>query len=135
MCCVRVYYCLGDGKFQVEMRKLKVAIALLFASILALQGTVAMSSCAQLEAGNAVAQSAPADGTHHCVHDSGESHRRGAGASHQHGCAAHCCGALVASTQTLWVAPRSTAADISAAVTWPSPAVALDRLDRPPRSL
>jgi hypothetical protein len=135
MCRVRVYYWGRDGKFHAEMRKLKLAIALLFAWMLALQGAAAMSNCTEFESSHAVAQSAPADGTHHCVHDSGADHRHGSGASHQHGCSAHCCGALVASTPAFWAAPRSAAADISAAVIWPSPAVELDRLDRPPRSL
>jgi hypothetical protein len=135
MCRVRVYYCGGDGKFHAEMRKPKIAIALLFAWMLALQGAVAASNCTEFETSHVVAQSAPAAEAHHCVHDSGAVHRPGAGASHQHGCSAHCCGALVASTQAFWAPPRSAAADISAAVIWPSPTVELDRLDRPPRSL
>jgi len=135
MCRVRVYYCGRDDKFAAEMKKPKVAIALLFAWILALQGPVAMSNCAEFESSNAVAQGAPAAETHHCVHDSGAVHRPSSGAGHQHGCSAHCCGALVASTPALWAPPRSAASDISAAVIWPSPAVELDRLDRPPRSL
>jgi hypothetical protein len=127
MCGIRVYYCLGDGKFRVEMRKLKVALSLLFASILALQGAVAMSTCVQFESSRAVVQTTGTNANDHCVH--------GSRASHPHACGAHCCGALVASTQALWAAPRSAAADIPVAVIWPSPTVALDRLDRPPRSL
>jgi len=135
MCRVRVYYCGRDGKFDAEMRKPKIAIALLFAWMLALQGAVAMSTCAEFGSSNPVVQSARVAETHHCVPDSGAVHRQSSGAGHQHGCSAHCCGALVASTPALWAPPRSAAADISAAVIWPSPAVELDRLDRPPRSL
>jgi hypothetical protein len=96
---------------------LRAGFALLFALMLPLQGYAAMPVCREA----AVASVAP------------QTHCAGAPAVHHHNCDNCCCGAAIALASADFIAPRPSAPDISEAALLPAPAVALDRLDRPPR--
>jgi hypothetical protein len=63
---------------------------------------------------------------HHCQQPSS--------AVHHHSCG-DCCGVVaVAAPPSRWQAPRYPAGEFSDSLFYPEPKVALDRLDRPPRS-
>lgn len=80
----------------------------------------AMSGCGL--SSTAVAPSAG----HHCPQPSS--------AGHHHNCG-DCCGVVaVAAPPSRWQAPRYPAGEFSDSLSYPEPKVALDRLDRPPRS-
>jgi hypothetical protein len=121
-------------------RTLRIAIAVLFACMLSLEGAAALPGCARCAAPHSVAPQAPEQ---HCAHGSGamQPHSSGAtqshasGATHQPGCGAQCCGAGIASTPVLWSMPRGAAAGFALPMIWPLPDLQLYRLDRPPRSL
>jgi len=113
-------------KAMQPRRILKLGFALLLAVILPLRGYAAVANCAaDADSGRAVA----VHGVHpsHCAH--------GAGALHSHGCGNDCCGAAIVLTPARWLVPRTPALGVSARIIWPSPLLALDRLDRPPRLL
>jgi hypothetical protein len=99
-------------------RKLCGRIALLFALLLPLQGLVALPACAAHAAAGSTAHG-------HCAPELAP--------THHHACGSCCCAAASALPPAQWIPPYRTAAVISAAVVHSPPAVALDRLDRPPR--
>jgi hypothetical protein len=103
-------------------RSLRAGFALLFALMLPLQGYAAMPDCREAS----VAFSAPQT---HCAGAQAVQHPN----VHHHNCDNCCCGAAMALTAAVFVAPLLTAPDISDAALWPPPTVASDRLDRPPR--
>jgi len=77
----------------------------------------AMSNCG--------AAAAPA-AEHHCEHPTP--------AGHHHSCG-DCCGVVaVTAPPSRWQAPRYPAGEFTDSPSYPEPKVALDRLDRPPRS-
>ena len=96
-------------------RTLRVGFALLFALMLPLQGYAAMPSCGQSTHAAA----------HHCA--------REPAVTHHSGCGDCCCTVAMVPAQGIWAAPRVAAIEISGTLIWSPPAVALDRLDRPPR--
>jgi|HubBroStandDraft_5_1064220.scaffolds.fasta_scaffold31071_2 hypothetical protein len=98
-------------------RGFRAGFILLFALMLPLQGYAAMPVCRE----GAVASSAP------------HAHCAGAATVHHHNCDNCCCGAAMVPAPTDFLAPRLTAPDIADAAPGRTPAVALDRLDRPPR--
>jgi hypothetical protein len=102
-------------------RTLRVGFALLFALMLPLQGYAAMPSCGQPD--HAVQHAHTA--AHHCTQEPA--------AAHHSGCGECCCAIAIALAPIEWTAPRLTAPEISDTLIWSPPAVALDRLDRPPR--
>ena len=62
-----------------------------------------------------------------------EGHCAGGGSSpHAHTCA-DCCGAAAVLIAARFIVPRAAAALIARPLAWPHPALAIDRLDRPPR--
>jgi hypothetical protein len=103
-------------------RTLRVGFALLFALMLPLQGYAAMPGCGHPAHAIQYSQHTAA---HHCA--------REPAASHRSGCGDCCCAVAMAPTQVTWTAPRLAAVEISGALIWSPPTVALDRLDRPPR--
>jgi hypothetical protein len=120
--------------------RLRITIALLLAWMLPLQGAWAMSGCAGFDSAktapqNFVARQAGAAGTESPAAPQHEHCGHGSATPHQHGCGANCCAAAIATTRVPWAAPRSAAPEIALPMTWPSPVVELDRLDRPPRSV
>ena len=98
-------------------RGLRTGFALLFALMLPLQGYAAMPVCREGAVASAATQS-------HCA---------GAPAVHHHNCDNCCCGAAMMLASAEFIAPPPAAPGIAEAALWPAPAVALDRLDRPPR--
>jgi hypothetical protein len=58
--------------------------------------------------------------------------RGGKGAAHAHGCG-DCCGGGAALAAPRFTLPKAAAARIVRPPAWPPPALAIDRLDRPPR--
>jgi len=105
-------------------RTLKVVFALLLALTLPLQGYAASASCGPASAHAAALHAAP---NSHCGN--------GPGVHHHHDCGNGCCLAAIALSPARWIVPRSAAPGIAGWVIWPPPAVSLDRLDRPPRTL
>jgi hypothetical protein len=99
-------------------RTFRLEFALLFSLLLPLQGYTAMPTCGDSTVAASATQS-------HCA--------SAPAAIRHHGCGTCCCGAAVALTPALWVAPRLSAPGISATSLWPPPRLTLDRLDRPPR--
>jgi hypothetical protein len=93
-------------------------LALLLALILPLQGFAVAWSCAAPET---VEMS-----QHHCG--------QADGASVHHHCGT-CCAAAIAATATVWATPPATITRLSLPSFRSLPAIALDRLDRPPRIL
>ena len=84
----------------------------------------AMSNCGFSLNAMRSAAVAPSAG-HHCQHPSSAGH---------HYCG-DCCGVIaVAAPPSRWQAPRYPAGEFSDSLSYPEPKVALDRLDRPPRS-
>jgi hypothetical protein len=102
-------------------------LVMLLALLLPLQGYAAMPDCGHFDAkeSGAAALTASPAGAQHCA---------GApGAIHHHGCGNCCCTAAIMLTPVRFTAPALAARQISAALSWSPPTVALDRLDRPPR--
>jgi hypothetical protein len=97
-------------------RTLKFQLGLLLAMILPLQGFAGTWNCA--------APSVAETAQHHCEH--------GTGTALHHGCGT-CCAAAVAVMLASWIAPRSASPYLSLPSSGSLPAVAPDRLDRPPR--
>jgi hypothetical protein len=130
MCADRVYYSARGGMFCSVMRPnrtLRVGFALLFALMLPLQGYAAMPDCGQ--PGHAIRYPA-----HMAAHHSAAPHcTQEPAASHHSGCGDCCCAIAIALAPIGWAAPRLSAPEISDTLIWSPPAVALDRLDRPPR--
>ncbi len=58
--------------------------------------------------------------------------RDGRGAPHAHGCG-DCCGGAAALAAPRFTLPKAAAVRIVRPPAWPPPALAIDRLDRPPR--
>jgi hypothetical protein len=102
-------------------------LAMLLALMLPLQGYAAMSDCGTSDHTNSGAQrpSVLPTAPQHCAGTPA--------ARHRHGCGNCCCTAAIMLTAVRWTAPVPAAPEISAAVVWSPPRVALDRLDRPPR--
>jgi hypothetical protein len=97
-------------------RTLRVGFALLFALMLPLQGYAAMPGCGGSDHA----------ATHHCG-------SKPAPAAHHPNCGDCCCAVAIAFTLLSWAPPRPTAPELSDTSIRSPPAVALDRLDRPPR--
>jgi len=115
----------------------KPKLALLLAMILPLQGFAAAWSCPAPSAAEAARHHCD-DGTGAADHQTGAADHQTGAADHQTGTTLHhscgtCCSAAVAVMSASWVAPRSTSPYLSLPSSWSLPAVALDRLDRPPR--
>ena len=100
-------------------------VPLRFATALPLAGYAsAISSCGS---DSSAAPAAPLSAAHHCEHSSSTSH---------HHCGGDCCSvAALAAATSRWAPPRYPAGQVYATLFSPSPAVARDRLDRPPRSI
>jgi hypothetical protein len=94
--------------------------ALLLAVMLPLQGFAAASGCGPFGATSL---------TEHCAHAA----HHAAGAGQYRDCGTCCSVAAISITPSLWAAPRLTSPKIFLPLVWSAPAVALDRLDRPPR--
>jgi hypothetical protein len=105
-------------------RTLRAAFALLFALMLPLQGYAAMPGCGE-----------PDHALRHPAHTAAHHCTREPATSHHSGCGDCCCAVGIALTPTNWTAPRLAALAISDTSIWSTPAVALDRLDRPPRPI
>jgi len=105
-------------------RTLKVGFALWLALILPLQGYAASANCGPAAA-HAAALHAPQSS--HCGNSPG--------VHTHHDCGNGCCLAAIALTPARWTVPRWAALKIADRLIWPPPAVSLDRLDRPPRTL
>ncbi len=119
-------------------RALRLAITLLFALLLPVHSYAVMWHCEQTgpaTSGAATSASAGASGAATSSGPQAEQRHCAAGsvAAHPHGCGNGCCAAAIALSPARWMAPRTDAPEISLGVDWPSPAVTLDRLDRPPR--
>ena len=85
----------------------------------------AMSNCGSEYSAALSAAAAPA-AEHRCQHPST--------AGHHHSCG-DCCGVVaVTAPPSRWQAPRYPAGEFTNTASYPAPKVALDRLDRPPRS-
>jgi len=85
----------------------------------------ALSNCGSGWSATLSAAVAPS-AEHHCQHP--------APAGHHH-CCGDCCGVVaLAAPPSRWQAPRNPAGEFSDSLSYPEPKVALDRLDRPPRS-
>jgi hypothetical protein len=118
--------------FYLDMRMhrtLRAALALLWALMLPLQGYAASPACGQHDPKSPSSAGAPATSTaqHHCT--------GGAAATHHRDCG-NCCGAAaIVLTHPHWIAPLPAPSEISNSVVGFPPTVALDRLDRPPRSI
>ena len=93
-------------------------LALLLALIMPLQGFASAWSCGSFGA-------APAAAAQHCAHEDGA-------AQQHHHCGTCCCAAAIAVVPLLWIPPRPVNAGALLPVRSP-PAIAIDRLDRPPR--
>ncbi len=119
-------------------RALRLAITLLFALLLPVHSYAVMWHCEQpgsatsgaetsaaAKASGAAKSSAPHAEQGHCA--------AGSAAAHPHGCGNGCCAAAIALAPARWMPPRTDAPEISSGIAWPSPAVTIDRLDRPPR--
>jgi hypothetical protein len=100
-----------------------VTLVLLLALILPLQSFAAAWNCNAHDTGLAA--------QHHCANDSGKA--QGGGGQHHH--CGTCCAAAMALVPFSWTAPRGASPEASLPLHWSPPTVALDRLDRPPRSL
>jgi hypothetical protein len=102
-------------------RSLRAGFALLFALMLPLQGYAAMPVCREASVAFSAAQThcAGAQAVHPSVH--------------HHNCDNCCCGAAMALTAAVFIAPLLSAPDVFDAALWPPPTAAVDRLDRPPR--
>jgi hypothetical protein len=108
-------------------RTLRAGFALLFALMLPLQGYAAMPICGQHD-------HAAQEPAHTAAHHSAAPHcAREPAAIHHSGCGDCCCAVAIALSPINWAAPRLAAPQISNTLIWSAPAVALDRLDRPPR--
>jgi hypothetical protein len=69
----------------------------------------------------------------HCVDGRGPHHADGKGSSHAHSCGDCCGGTAAIPTAPRFGVPRAAAALIAGRLARPHPALAIDRLDRPPR--
>jgi hypothetical protein len=68
------------------------------------------------------------------LHAAEEGHCAGGKSSpHAHACTDCCCGAAAVLTAPRFSVPKAAAALIARRLAWPHPALAIDRLDRPPR--
>jgi hypothetical protein len=107
-------------------RTIRAGFLLLLCLMLPLAGYAsAISRCGS---GSSAAPAAALSGAHHCEHSSSTT-------GHHH-CGGDCCGvAALAAATSRWAATRYPAGEVSVSSFSPSPAVARDRLDRPPRSL
>ena len=114
---------------------LRLGFALLLTLMLPLQGYAAMPACAQHDGSNSSAAGAPPAGTGVAASPTGQHHCQHASTASRHRCDNCCCGAAIALTPTQWIAPLLSAPQVSSTPLWSPPMVALDRLDRPPRSL
>jgi hypothetical protein len=118
-----VVVCFAVMRLQPTSR---LCLALLLALILPLQAFAAVSGCSQLGVTQlGVEVNAVSGADTHCAH--------GAAAAQHHNCGSCCCVAAIAGTPLRWIAPASAAPKFSMPLIVPPPAVALDRLDRPPR--
>jgi hypothetical protein len=123
-------------------RTLRGGFALLFALLLPLQGSTAISDCGRLARSSSgvdrmtashVDRIAAAD-TGRVAASTEHTHcDRGSDTTRRHSCGNGCCGDAIAPTAIHWIAPLLTAPEISIAVPGSAPTVTLDRLDRPPR--
>jgi hypothetical protein len=98
-------------------------LALLLALIMPLQGFASAWSCASFDAAPATG---PATALQHCAHDAG------AVQLHHH-CGTCCCAAAISVVPLVWAPPRPANQGALLPVRSSPPAIALDRLDRPPR--
>jgi hypothetical protein len=96
---------------------------MLIALLLPLQGYGAMPTCSERVPTTIRATASAVQ--HHCI--------RAKTATHQHNCSHGCCSAAMALTAARFIAPRSSAAEITCSAIALAPEGALERLDRPPR--
>jgi hypothetical protein len=101
-------------------RVTNLRLALLLALILPLQAFAALSNCAQSAHWALPAAEAHCDHAHVNVP--------------HHDCGTCCCVAAAGNPLVQWGAPRFTAPQLALVRIEPPPSVAIDRLDRPPRS-
>ena len=102
------------------LRARMLEFALLLAVMLPLQGFASASACGPFGA---------ASPSEHCAHAA----HHAAGAGQHRECGTCCSVAAISLTPSLWAAPRLTSPKLFLPLVWSRPAVALDRLDRPPR--
>lgn len=105
------------------VRKIRVGFAMLIALLLPLQGYGAMPKCSERVPTGIRADASAVQ--HHCA--------RAKTATHQHNCTHDCCSVAMALTAARFIAPRSSASDITCSAIALAPEGALERLDRPPR--
>jgi hypothetical protein len=103
--------------------KIRAGFAMLIVLLLPLQGYAAMPTCSERVPANVRAAASAVQ--HHCT--------PAKTAAHQHNCSHGCCGAAMALTAARFIAPRSSAAEITCSAIAYAPEGALERLDRPPR--
>jgi hypothetical protein len=132
------------------MRNLKPLLALLLAVLLPMRGFTFAAHCEPLGPGHDAHTSRQAEsplrsGTErgelspqaseapHCVDGDSSHHADSKAASHAHGCGDCCYGAAAVLTAPRFAVPRAAAASIVGRLARPHPALAIDRLDRPPR--
>ena len=96
---------------------------MLIALLLPLQGYGAMPKCSERVPTGIRADASAVQ--HHCA--------RAKTATHQHNCTHDCCSVAMALTAARFIAPRSSASDITCSAIALAPEGALERLDRPPR--
>jgi hypothetical protein len=107
---------------------MKPLLALLLAVLLPMRGFTFTTQCEPNGQPHDAHASHQAENALQCPH-----HADNKGASHAHGCG-DCCGAAAAVlTAPRFTVPRAAAASIVGQLVRPHPALATDRLDRPPR--
>jgi hypothetical protein len=98
-------------------------LALLLALIMPLQGFASAWSCGAFDPAPATG---PATALQHCAHAAGD-------VQLHHHCGTCCCAAAISIMPLVWVPPRPANPGALLPVSSAPPAIALDRLDRPPR--
>jgi hypothetical protein len=115
---------------------MKPLLALLLAVLLPMRGFTFTTHCEPHGHGDDAYASHQAETALQCPHhadDRGPHHADDKGASHAHGCGDCCGGAGAVFTAPPFTMPRAAAALIVGRLARPHPALAIDRLDRPPR--
>jgi hypothetical protein len=107
---------------------MKPLLALLLAVLLPMRGFTFTTHCEPHGQPHDAHASHQAANALQCPH-----HADDKAASHAHACGDCCCGAAAVLTAPRFTVPRAAAASIVGRLARPHPALAIDRLDRPPR--
>jgi hypothetical protein len=116
--------CFASKLMRIPMKPL---FALLLAVLLPVRGFTFTTHCEPHGQGGDAHASRQAESALQCPH-----HADDKGASHTHGCG-DCCGGAAVLNAPRFTMPRAAAALIVGRLARPHPALAIDRLDRPPR--